>query len=133
MNACDLNKKELPSMEEENPWSFDSEKDKKKLNKRNWEGSKRKTKKKWRTKFKFLLFSFLKTIFNRSGGIELGIENVLKTGSTDQKESKEELIQAESFSLKNWIFRSVEKQVRSIESWKIRRFWNPGNFLQKHF
>ena len=40
-------------------------------------------------------------IFDRSGGIGPGIENVLKNGSTNQKESKEESSQAKSFSLKN--------------------------------
>ena len=86
-----------------------------------------------KNKVQIPLIFFLKTIFDQSGGIEPRIENVLKIGSTNQKESKEESTQAESFSLKNWIFRSAKKQVRSIEFWKIRNSWNPGNFLQKHF
>ena len=43
-------------------------------------------------------------IFDQSRGIEPGIENVLKTGSTNRKESKNESSLAKSFSLKNWIF-----------------------------
>ena len=57
-------------------------------------------------------------IFDLSKGNELGIENILKTGSTERKELKEESSQPESFSLKIgfFFFSSVEKQVRSIQS-----------------
>ena len=57
-------------------------------------------------------------IFDLSKGNKPGIENILKTGSTEREESKEELSQPESFSLKLvfFFFSSVEKQVRSIQS-----------------
>ena len=47
------------------------------------------------------LISFSKMIFNRSGEIKPGIENNLKTGLIDRKESKEESSQPKSFSLQN--------------------------------
>ena len=43
-------------------------------------------------------------IFDLSKGYKPGIENILKTGSTEREESKEELSHPESFSLKNWVF-----------------------------
>ena len=68
-----------------------------------------------KNKVQIPLIFFLKTIFDQSGGIEPRIENVLKIGSTNQKESKEESSQAKSFSLKTALFRLVGKQVRLIE------------------
>ena len=64
-------------------------------------------------------------IFDLSKGNEPGIENILKTCSTERKELKEESSQPESFSLKIgffFFFSSVEKQVRSIQSRKIKKF-----------
>ena len=61
-----------------------------------------------------------------SGGIEPRVEKVLKTDLTDWEESKK----AKTFSVENWIFRSIEKQIQSIETWKTRKFWKLGNFLQ---
>ena len=43
-------------------------------------------------------------IFDLSKGNEPGIENILKTGSTERKELKEESSQPESFSLKIGFF-----------------------------
>ena len=54
-----------------------------------------------------------------------------KIGSTYQKESKEESKKAETFSLKNWIFQSVEKQIRSIETWKTKKFLKTWKFSAK--
>ena len=61
-----------------------------------------------------------------------------KIGSTYQKESKEESKKAETFSLKNWIFQSIEKQIRSIETWKTKKIlktwkFSIGTFLKTSF
>ena len=65
--------------------------------------------KRMKKKVQIPLISFSKMIFNRSGEIKPGIENNLKTGLIDRKESKEESSQPKSFSLQNWIFWSVRK------------------------
>ena len=70
-----------------------------------------------------------KTIFDRLEGIELGIEKALKIGPIDWEESN----QAMSFGLKTAFFRLVEKQVRSIKTWKIRKFWKLGIFYKNTF
>ena len=54
-----------------------------------------------------------------------------KIGSTYQKESKEESKKVKTFSLKIWIFQSVEKQIRSIETWNTRKFLNTWKFFAK--
>ena len=45
--------------------------------------------KKMKNKVQIPLISFQKMIFDRLEGNKLGIENILKTGSTDRKELKE--------------------------------------------
>ena len=110
----------MPDVEEENPWSFDSEKNKKKK-KKYLEGIERD----WRRRQNFeeqCSDSFLllnKNDLYRSGGIEPRIEKAIETGSNDQEESKKESNQAMSFGLKTALFQSVKKQVWSIETWKL--------------
>ena len=63
-------------------------------------------------------------IFNQSRGIEPGIKNVLKTGSTNRKESKNESSLAKSFSLKNWIFWSIKNRFDWSKPEKSENFEN---------
>ena len=78
-------------------------------------------------------FLFKKMIFDQSRGIEPGIENVLKTGSTNRKELKNESSLAKSFSLKNWIFWSIKNRFDWSKPEKSENFENLEIFYRNTF
>ena len=75
-------------------------------------------------------------IFDLSKGNEPGIENILKTGSTERKELKEESSQPESFSLKiGFFFFFLRSKNRFDQSnlEKSKNFENLGIFCRNIF
>ena len=74
-------------------------------------------------------------IFDLSKGNKPGIENILKTGSTEREESKEELSQPESFSLKTGFFFFLRSKNRFDQSnlEKSKNFENLGIFCRNIF